>query len=133
MGNSALVNVLLFAAIPALAVVGGGLLASFRAPGEKVRSAVQHIAAGVLFAALATELLPDVIHRRMPLVTLAGFALGVVAMLSLKAWTKRLEGKQSDAKNSLPPASYSHQRWISRWTGCSSASASPPVPGREFF
>ena len=81
---SPLSSVLAFASIPAAAVIAGGALAAYRTPSPAVRSAVQHIAAGVLFAALATELLPDVVHRRLPWVTLGGFALGVVAMLALR-------------------------------------------------
>lgn len=88
---SPLTNVLAFASIPAAAVVVGGIVAAIRPPSPAVRSGVQHIAAGVLFAALATELLPDVVHRRLPWVTLGGFALGVVAMLVLKAFTQRME------------------------------------------
>lgn len=89
-----LAGVMMFAAVPAVAVVLGGVVAAVRTPGPKVQSAVQHIAAGVLFAALATELLPDVIHQRLPWVTLGGFALGVVAMLLLKALAKRLEERE---------------------------------------
>ena len=84
-------SVLAFASIPAVAVVLGGMVAAFRTPSPAVRSGVQHVAAGVLFAALATELLPDVLHRRLPWVTLIGFALGVAAMLLLKAATAKLE------------------------------------------
>lgn len=90
--SSPLTNVLAFASIPAAAVVVGGVAAAFRTPSPAARSGVQHIAAGVLFAALATELLPDVVHRRMPWVTLVGFALGVAAMLLLKELARRMEG-----------------------------------------
>ena len=101
--STPLSNVLTFAAIPAAAVIIGGILAAIRSPSPAVRSGVQHIAAGVLFAALATELLPDVLHRRMPLVTLGGFALGVAAMLALKAVTGRIEnGAGSAALKGLP-------------------------------
>jgi ZIP family zinc transporter len=98
-------GVLGFACIPAIAVVLGGFIAAFRAPGPAVRSGVQHIAAGVLFAALATELLPDVIHRKLPWVTLIGFALGVVAMLGLKAATRKMESKDSSGLNAALPVS----------------------------
>ena len=54
-----------------------------------MRSAVQHFAAGVVFAALATELLPEVIHRRLPLQTIAAFAVGVVVMLMMQAFTAK--------------------------------------------
>ena len=86
-------SVLAFALIPAAAVVVGGVAAAFRPPGPAVTSGVQHIAAGVLFAALATELLPDVVHRRLPWGTLGGFALGVAAMLLLKELARRLESR----------------------------------------
>lgn len=101
--SSPLTNVLTFASIPAAAVVVGGVAAAVRTPSPAVRSAVQHIAAGVLFAALATELLPDVVHRRMPWVTLNGFGLGVAAMLSLKALAGRMESSAIDtAPKALP-------------------------------
>jgi ZIP family zinc transporter len=99
-----LAGVMMFAAVPAAAVVLGGVVAAVRT-GPKVQSAVQHVAAGVLFAALATELLPDVIHRRLPWVTLGGFALGVVAMLLLKALAKRLEEREEDHHPSGLPTS----------------------------
>lgn len=83
--SAAIPAVLGFAGIPALAVIVGGTMAAFRTPGDTVRSAVQHIASGVLFAALATELLPDVMHRRMAVITVLGFAAGVAVMLGLKA------------------------------------------------
>jgi ZIP family zinc transporter len=103
--SSPLTNVLLFASIPAAAVVLGGAVAAYRTPSPAVRSAVQHIAAGVLFAALATELLPDVVHRKMPWVTFVGFALGVVAMLLLKALSRRLEARAGDAISKGLPTS----------------------------
>ncbi len=102
--TSSLSNVLTFAAIPALAVVLGGFLASIRIPSPTVRSGVQHLAAGVLFAALATELLPDVVHRRLPWVTLVGFSLGVIAMLAIKAATGKLDrrGGNETASGAIP-------------------------------
>jgi zinc transporter, ZIP family len=95
-------NVLTYAAIPAVAVVMGGVLSSLRPPGAGMRSAVQHFAAGVVFAALATELLPEVMHRRLPLQTIAGFALGVVVMLLLKAFTGKRSEDVDTAKTGLP-------------------------------
>lgn len=103
--SSPLASVLAFASIPAAAVVVGGVAAALRTPSPEVRSGVQHIAAGVLFAALATELLPDVVHRRMPLVTLIGFALSVAAMLLLKQLAKRLESSAGKAVPTGVPTS----------------------------
>lgn len=94
-------SILAYAAFPAVAVVVGGILASVRVPGPATRSAVQHFAAGVVFAALATELLPEVMHRRLPFVTIGGFALGVAVMLGMKALTERSPEK-AVAKGRLP-------------------------------
>lgn len=94
---SSLVQVALFAAVPAVTMVVGGLAAAVRAPGPRLRSAVQHLAAGILFAALAAELLPDLVHRRLPWVTLAGFTLGIFAMLALKEIARRLESSINEA------------------------------------
>lgn len=100
-----LAGVMMFAAVPAAAVIVGGVVAAVRTPGPKVQSAVQHVAAGVLFAALATELLSDVVHRRLPWVTLGGFALGVIAMLLLKALARRLEEREEKTAPSALPTS----------------------------
>lgn len=46
--------------IPFAATMAGGVLAAYRPPKDKVRSYVQHFAAGVLLAAVAGEILPEV-------------------------------------------------------------------------
>jgi ZIP family zinc transporter len=89
--NRAVLNVLAYASAPAAAVLLGGIVASVRAPGPKLRSVVQHFTSGLLFAVVGTELLPDVMHRRLPVATIIGFALGVVVMLWLKAFAERRE------------------------------------------
>lgn len=86
-------SVLSYAAFPAAAVVVGGGLTLLRAPGPKVRSGVQHFAAGVIFCVLATELLPDLVHRHMPWVTVLGFSIGVAVMLGMKWAIERREGE----------------------------------------
>ena len=88
-----MLQIRLFALAPAAAVIVGGVFAAYRAPGPAVRSAVQHFAAGVLFCALATELLPDIVHRRLPAATLGGFALGVAVMLGMKWLAEQSEKK----------------------------------------
>jgi ZIP family zinc transporter len=96
-------SVLKLAAIPSVAIIVGSVAATIRTPSPAVRSAVQHLAAGVLFAALATELLPDVMHRALPWMTLLGFALGVVAMLALKEISRRMEASaESTAPTAIP-------------------------------
>ncbi|PTS89603.1 transporter [Sphingomonas sp. HMWF008] len=84
--------VLKVALIPMIAIVIGALLAGWRTPGEKLVAAIQHLAAGVVFAAAATEILPLVMRGGSPTATLIGGAVGVSLMLGLKAAEDRFEG-----------------------------------------
>jgi len=79
-----------FAFIPTLCMLIGALAAAFRAPGPKVTSATQHFAAGVVFAAVAKELLPKLGAAHVDYITLTvGFSLGVLVMLFVKSWTEQ--------------------------------------------
>ncbi|HBY95586.1 MAG TPA: hypothetical protein DEP84_16800 [Chloroflexi bacterium] len=80
---SARQDVLIYILIPAAAIVAGSGLAAFYEPGTKLESAIQHFAAGMIFAAIAGELLPQV-HDRQPLTVGIGFAFGTLAMLIIK-------------------------------------------------
>jgi ZIP family zinc transporter len=78
--------------IPVFAVLFGAVVAVWRRPGPALVSAIQHLAAGVVFAAAATEILPDVKHQGSALATLIGGTTGMVAMLSLKTLEERVRG-----------------------------------------
>ncbi len=83
-------------AIPALIALGGGILASVWSPSHQTRSLIQHFAAGVVLAALAVELLPEIGREHAPgLVLVTAFALGSLFMYGLKLWTTRLEHQAS--------------------------------------
>ena len=86
-------QVLTFVLIPAAATLLGGVVAAFRPPGARLQSVIQHFAAGVVFAAVAGELLPELMHEAAPLPTILGFALGVGLMLGVKRLT---EGKPTE-------------------------------------
>ncbi len=86
-------SVIFFALYPAAAVMAGGVIALWRTMQPRLISAVQHFAAGVLFCALSTELLPDLVHRKMPWVTLLGFTLGVIVMLMVKHFAEKFGQK----------------------------------------
>ncbi len=78
--------------IPALVALGGGILAYVWSPSHQMRSLIQHFAAGVVLAALAVELLPEIEREHAPGLVLAGsFAMGSLFMYGLKLWTLRLE------------------------------------------
>jgi ZIP family zinc transporter len=85
-------NHFIIMAIPALVALGGGVLASVWNPNHQTRSLIQHFAAGVVLAALAVELLPEIERENAPGLVLAGcFALGSLFMYGLKLWTLRIE------------------------------------------
>lgn len=84
-------QVLIYASIPTAAVVIGSLVASVREPGPRLRSMIQHFAAGVVFSAVAVELVPGLIRDRELSPLVVGFSLGVGAMLGLRWVIARLE------------------------------------------
>lgn len=90
--SSAIGGLLLFVMVPMAATVVGGIVATFKVPSAKLRSGIQHFAAGVVFAAAAGELLPEVLHVRAPVSAALGFSLGIVLMLAVKALARRLSG-----------------------------------------
>src|SRR5262249_61744384 len=89
----------LYSLAPVAGRVAGGAAAAWWQPGGRVRSYIQHFAAGVVFAAVGVEVLPDVVRRRSPLAAGIGFAVGVAVMLAIRAMSRRAEsiGERSAA------------------------------------
>ncbi len=83
---------LTYTIIPVLAVILGAAAAVVRKPGDGFVAAMQHLAAGVVFAAAAVEILPQVKHQASPTATLIGGALGVLVMLALKSFEGKSKG-----------------------------------------
>jgi ZIP family zinc transporter len=83
---------LLYTLVPVAAIILGGILSLYRRPGPALVSAMQHLAAGVVFAAAATEILPQIKHEASPVATLVGGAAGVALMLLLKELEARVRG-----------------------------------------
>ena len=77
-------QVLLFSSIPVVTMVAGGLIAVLKRPGGNVRSLILHFAAGVVFSVVGVEILPDIIKNHLPVMTIMGFALGVLAMVAIR-------------------------------------------------
>ena len=74
----------MYTLIPAVAVMLGAAVAVWRRPSPAFGSAIQHFAAGVVFAAAAGELLPDIKHRQSAWAVILGGAVGIVLMLLIK-------------------------------------------------
>ena len=81
-----------FTLIPVVAVLIGAIFAVARRPSDAFVSAMQHLAAGVVFGAAAAEILPQVMHDASPAATLIGGAIGIAVMLLLKGLEGRFKG-----------------------------------------
>lgn len=83
---------LVLMAIPAAIALLGGFMAALWRPSHAVRSLIQHFAAGVVLAALAVELLPEIEREHAPgMVLICSFGLGSLFMYAMKLWTLKLE------------------------------------------
>lgn len=81
-----------FTLIPVAAVLIGALVAVARRPSDAFVSAMQHLAAGVVFGAAAAEILPQVMHEGSPAATFIGGAIGIAVTHLLKSLEERFEG-----------------------------------------
>lgn len=96
-----LTHIFLFSLIPFGVMVFGGIISTFYEPSEKTTVATQHFAAGVVFAAVAKELLPNLSAHQSPLSLIIGFSLGVLCMLFVKQVTERLS-ENADGQQGMP-------------------------------
>lgn len=90
-----LTTILTYTLIPVIATILGGTVAAYRSPGEKTRISVQHFAAGVVFAAVGVELLPELTQNFNLLSLVIGFSLGVALMLLVSFVMDKFEQKES--------------------------------------
>lgn len=88
-----------------LLATGAGLLGSvialFWSPSTKIRSAVQHFAAGAVLAAVATNVVPEVERMGTLPGIIGGFVAGGLVMIGLKWVVVRFEHEE-EKKNKLP-------------------------------
>ncbi len=81
--SGAVANAAVLVLFPVGATAAVAAPATWRAPGERVTSGVQHFAAGVELAALAGEVLPDLrAESHLPAV-LAGFTVGFIGLYAI--------------------------------------------------
>lgn len=85
-------DVWIFTLGPVAAAILGATLAAYRRPGPTLTSALQHLAAGVVFAAAAGEILPDLKHEGSPWPVLIGGGAGIVTMLLIREVERRVKG-----------------------------------------
>lgn len=97
-------EILIYALIPFLSIIIGGVLGLIRKPSGAFTSSVLHFAAGVVFSVVAVELLPDIVKGHAPLEVAIGFSLGVAAMALIKYYAEKIEQKSEETiiENALP-------------------------------
>ena len=88
--SPALTQAVSFTLIAVVAAFVGGGISIYYSPGPYGESYIQHFSAGVVFAAVAAKLLPDV-HDRAPEFVVVGFAIGVATMLLIHQGSRLLE------------------------------------------
>lgn len=97
----ALQSVLTYIAIPVVVIIAGGSAAVFYSASPRVRSSLQHFAAGLVFAAVSTGLLPEIVRGHNLLGVITGFLLGIVVMVGMKWVTRASASRNQSSLKSL--------------------------------
>lgn len=95
-----LIQALGFALLPVGVLIITGVVALWRTPGARLRSALQHFAAGVVFEAAAVEVLPEIRQAHSAVPIILGFALGTTLVLLVGQLTKGTEQNESGETSS---------------------------------
>jgi len=98
-------QVLGYGVLCGVALIIGTVISTYWTPSPKFRSYIQHVAAGLVFAAVGVEILPDMLERAIPLAAALGFAAGVGFVLGIEAvaekFTERNKEKGKESNVSL--------------------------------
>lgn len=97
-----MINTYVWLAMPAVVMLLGGALTTFWHPDKNLIGLVQHLAAGIILAALMIEVFPEMRGFKVEqTVLIASFAAGVLFMYGVKLLGEHLEaGAQSQATSS---------------------------------
>ena len=96
--DSSIEKILMFTTIPVIAVIIGGIISSYRQPGQGLRIMIQHFAAGVVFSAVALQILPELVVRLRIVPLVVGFSLGVVVMIGAEWLIDRVAARAKKDK-----------------------------------
>jgi ZIP family zinc transporter len=88
--------ILMFTLLPVIAVIIGGIISAYRQPSQALRVIIQHFAAGVVFSAVALQILPELVLKLRILPLVIGFSLGVVFMIGAGRLVEKLTGGNSE-------------------------------------
>jgi zinc transporter, ZIP family len=96
-------SVFLYALIPFIAFILGGIVAKIREPSNTWRTIIQHFTSGVVFAVVAIDLLPDIIKSHAHYEMVIGFSCGVILMLLIRAYAEKVEANQHNHQQATLP------------------------------
>jgi ZIP family zinc transporter len=96
--GEAIEKVLMFTLIPVIAVIVGGTISSYRQPSQGLRVIIQHFAAGVVFSAVALQILPELVSKPRIFPLVFGFSLGVAFMIGTGWLVEKLIGGSKEVE-----------------------------------
>lgn len=96
---------LLYSLVPVLCTIVGAAAGTFVPGMARMRSYVLHLAAGVVFAVVAVELLPEIQRRALVADVVLGFALGIATMLAADKLIDRIRGDDNDGDSGVTVSS----------------------------
>jgi len=102
-------EILLFSLIPFFSIIAGGLSGILFNINSSLRGFMLHLAAGVIFAVVAIELLPDIVERKNITGISIGFFAGLLVMLAIKHFSHISETKHKLKKKQESGISVSSQ------------------------
>lgn len=84
---------LVFSCVPGVLICIGSLITFIKQPSAKLSSAIQHLAAGIIVAVVAVELIPMITNNEKQWLLVIGFAVGVATMLCIDSFSNKVGGK----------------------------------------
>ena len=87
--NESVLAVLLLALLPAAGNFSGGLMSEFLRPSAKTLNAALHLAAGVIIAVVAVEVMPEAIGSAASWILAIAFVLGGAFYMAIEAGVNR--------------------------------------------
>lgn len=104
--------VLALALMPALGNFAGGLVAEMIPTTRKTLSRALHVAAGILIAVVAIELLPEALEGAAPWLVVLGFCLGGGAYMLLEWGLDRVQGSKGKQTGELAEGESGGGPWM---------------------
>jgi ZIP family zinc transporter len=90
-----MLQVTLYGALCGIALLMGSVVSSrWWTPSEQIKCYIQHIAGGLVFAAVGVEVLPDMLERGIPGAAAIGFVLGVALVVGIQVVSEKLSERR---------------------------------------